>query len=207
MIGFLILKEQQRRALLLPILGLVACSMLLGLAQFASGEGSPLYWYSVSGRGQMIGLLANRNHQGALLALSLPLLRVWTLQAAAGGSARKLRNIVGLGAAALIVIYTLVLGSRAGMALAVVGLVGGFLVEPSLGGGRQITKRQRLVILLSVAAGVLAIFAMTLNADRAVSLARIVQNDDILETEGRIRALTTLFHIMQIGDTQRRKRV
>ncbi|WP_084384935.1 O-antigen ligase family protein [Novosphingobium naphthalenivorans] len=194
MVGFLLLNDRQRRALLLPILGLVAFSMLLGVAQFAGGETSSLYWYSVSGRGQLIGLLANRNHQGALLALTLPLLRVWVLQA--NHSARKLRGSIGLGAASLIVIYVLVLGSRAGMALAIVGLVGAFMVDPSLEASRQISKRQRLIIISSIAVGVIVLFAMTLNADRAVSIARLVQRDDILKTEPRIQALPTLFHIM-----------
>ncbi|MCJ2187467.1 O-antigen ligase family protein [Novosphingobium sp. 2638] len=196
MVGFLILNDQQRRALLWPILGFVAFSMLLGLVQYAGGASSSFYWYSVSGRGQPIGLFANRNHQGAFLTLALPLLRVWALQAQESSSARKLRNIIGISAAAFIFVYILVLGSRAAMGLTIIGLLGAFLVQPSYGSGRLMTKRQRILIVVSLLIGVLLLTLAALNADRAETIMRIVHNNNFLETEGRVRALPTLLHII-----------
>lgn len=191
--GFAALDDRQRRLLLWPILGLVAFSMVLGVAQIAGGETSPLYWYKVSGRGQLVGLLANRNHQGALLALALPLLRAWTLYPTRRFQTARARNIIGLSVAAIILLYVLVLGSRAGLALALVGLIAAFLVEPSIGAGR-LTTRQRYMIVGGLVVGLVAILAVALGTDRAVTIGRVA-NDD-LSVEGRLAALPTLLHII-----------
>jgi len=195
MIGFSRLDDRQRRLALIVLLGVIGFSMVLGVAQIASGGTSPLYWYRVSGRGQMIGLLANRNHQGALLALALPLLRAWSLFPATSPRAGRARNIVALSAGAVIVLYTLILGSRAGFALALVGVVGAFLVQPSL--GRRLSPRRRWMVAGGILLAVAVVLGLALLADRAVTLGRIT--DDDLSTEGRFAALPTLFHI--IGQT------
>lgn len=194
--GYAALDDRQRRALLWPLLGLIAFSMVLGLAQIAGGETSPLYWYRVSGRGQLIGLLANRNHQGALLALALPLLRAWTIFPARNRQAERTRIIIAIGAAAVIFLYVLVLGSRAGVLLTLLGLIAAFLVEPKLGGGR-LSSRQRWLIAGGVMLGIAGLLGLVVTADRAVTVGRIV--DDDLSTEGRLAALPTLLHM--IGQT------
>lgn len=194
MLGFTALDEQQRRVLLWPLIGIVAFSMLLGLAQIVGGDYSPLYWYKVSGHGQLIGLLANRNHQGALLALALPLIRAWTLFPRNDRKAAQARLFIGLAATAVIILYVLVLGSRAGVLLALVGLVAAFLIEPSFGKGR-LSPRTRWLIAGGVVAGIAALLILVLTADRAVSIGRLV--DDDLSTEGRLAALPTLLRIIQ----------
>jgi O-antigen ligase len=192
-IGFAALDDRQRRILLWPLLGIVAFSMVLGVAQIASGASSPLYWYRVSGRGQLIGLLANRNHQAALLALALPLLRAWTLFPVAHRQSARTRSIIGLAIAAAIVLYMLVLGSRAGLVLLLVGLVSAFLVEPTIGSGR-LSTRQRWIIAGGLVAGIAAILTITLSTNRAVAIGRVMGDD--LGSEGRLAALPTLLHIM-----------
>lgn len=194
LIGFAALNNGQRLALLWPVLGLVALSMVLGLAQIAGGGESPLYWYAVSGRGQLIGLLANRNHQGALLALALPLLRAWTLYPVASHNAGKTRAAIGLSVAALIILYALVLGSRAGLALTLVGLLAAFLVEPSFGAGRS-SPRRRWLILVGSAVGVAGLLALVSTADRGVSVGRILSTES-LTAEGRLAALPTLLDMI-----------
>lgn len=192
--GFAALDDRQRRLLLWPMLGIVAFSMILGVIQIASGETSPIYWYRVSGRGQLIGLLANRNHQGAMLACALPLLRAWTLFPAPNPQSQRVRTFIGMAAAAAILLYLLVLGSRAGLALGLIGLVAAFLVEPRLT-NRKLPARQRWMIILAVIVGLAALLGIALTADRAVSIGRIT--NDELSTEGRIAAMPTLFHIMK----------
>ncbi len=191
--GFASLTDRQRHMLLWPLLGLVAFSMVVGVIQIASGATSPLYWYRVSGRGQMIGLLANRNHQGALLALALPLLRAWTLLPASRRQTARTRNIIGLSVAAVIVLYILVLGSRAGFALMFVGLITGFLVAPFTG-FRKLSRRNRWLIAGGAVSGLVAVVAIALSADRAASISRVF--DDDLGTEGRLAALPTLWTII-----------
>lgn len=192
MTGYALLDRQKRHLLLLPLLGLVAVSMVLGVAQVASGGTSWLYWYKVSGHGQLIGLLANRNHQGAMLAMTLPLLRGWTLLPAPSAKAARTRMLLAVSAGVVIVLYTLVLGSRAGLALALFGIVAALFVEPRL--GVRFTSRQRWLIAAGVLAGIVMVVALAISADRAVSLGRIT--DDDLGTEGRLAALPTLMRII-----------
>lgn len=194
LIGFGILNEHQRKSLLLPLLGLIAVTMMLGVVQVVGGGYSPLYWYKVSGHGQLIGLLANRNHQGALLAVALPLIRAWTLQSSGHQKADQRRTYIGLAGSAVIFLYVLVLGSRAGVALTLVGLVTAFLLEPSFGKGR-LSKRTRWLITGCIAVGIAIVLGLATMADRAVSLGRLVSDD--LSTEGRIAAMPTLFHIIR----------
>jgi O-antigen ligase len=193
LIGFAALDDRQRRLLLWPLLGIIAFSMMLGVAQIASGTSSPLYWYRVSGRGQLIGLLANRNHQAALLALALPLLRAWTLSRVPHRRSDRTRSIIGLSVAAAIFLYMLVLGSRAGLVLLLIGLVSAFFVEPSIGSSR-LSPRQRWILAASLIVGIAAILTITLSTDRAVAIGRVM--DDDLGSEGRLAALPTLLHIM-----------
>ncbi|AJP74794.1 O-antigen ligase family protein [Sphingomonas hengshuiensis] len=196
MLGFLLLNERQRRLLLLPVLGTIAFSMLLGVAQIASGGSSMLYWYKISGHDQLIGLLANRNHQGAMLAMALPLIRAWTLFPTRSPQESRHRLLMGLAAAAVILLYILVLGSRAGLVLAVVGLVAALLVAPTLGATR-LSVRARWLAAGGFAVGIAAIVVLVLSMDRAVAIGRLV--DDDLSTEGRLAALPTLLRI--VGDT------
>lgn len=190
--GFVGLDDRQRRALIWPVLGLIGFSMLLGLAQILGGGTSPLYWYDVSGRGQLIGLLANRNHQGALLALALPLLRAWALRPSANRQIARTRNTTAMCAAAVIILYVLVLGSRAAVALTLVGMLAAFLIEPAFG---RLAPKTRWLILASFAAAATALLAIVLTADRAVSIGRIVGTQD-LQAEGRLAALPTLLHMI-----------
>lgn len=201
MTGFVALPERQRRGLLAPLLGLVGVSMLLGLCQVVDGQSSPLYWYNVSGRGQLIGLFANRNHQGALLGMALPLVRAWMLvPPTSDGRGRRLRTIVGTAVAAVVVLYALVLGSRAGLVLTLAGVVAAILVDPSIGDRRRPTAT-RWLAASAMLVGVVGLSILALSTDRAVSIDRIVSND--LSTEARLAALPTLMrivgHVLPLG--------
>ncbi len=48
-------------------------SLLLGMAQLAGGEHSPLRWHEFTNTTQAVGPFANRNHLASLVVLSLPL--------------------------------------------------------------------------------------------------------------------------------------
>jgi len=185
--------DRHRRLLLWPVLGLIAFSMLLGVCQIAGGNDSIFYWYKISGQGQLIGLLANRNHQGAMLAMALPLLRAWTLLPAKNHKESRLRLFIALTAAAVILLYVVVLGSRAGLALTLVGLVAAFLVAPTLGGGR-LSMWQRWLAVGGVTAAIAAVLALVTLTDRAVAIGRLA--DDDLSAEGRLAAMPTLLDIV-----------
>lgn len=194
LVGFAALSEARRQALIWPLLGLIGMSMVLGLAQTTGGSNSPLYWYEVSNVGEPIGLFANRNHQAAFLAIGLPLLRAWALMSAPDARARQIRARIALGAGALILVYLLVLGSRSGIVLALVGLAGAFLVEPKVV-SRRLSRGQGWLIPAGMIAGGLAIFAVVNFAGRNVAVERIMGND--VEADLRVAAMPTMLRIIE----------
>jgi O-antigen ligase len=120
-------------------------SIGLGLMQTVGGDDSPLYLYAFANRDSPVGLFANRNHQAALLVVSLPL-------AAAGASFARARGVPPLllwsilaGLFLVIIPCVIILKSRAGVAL----LVPALLV--SLGilwrGGGPVSGRRWLGVL------------------------------------------------------------
>lgn len=195
MLFYAALSPEARIRMLWTVLLLATASMALGILQFVGGEASGLYWHRVSGRGQLIGFFTNRNHQGALLGMTLPILRAWMMQPAASMRERNIRLYTGLGAMAVIIVYAFVLGSRAGLALTAMGLVAAFLVDPSLG-LRGWPKWQRWLLLGLICVAIATLVAVVLNADRAVSLGRISGVHELNE-EGRLRALPALLRILE----------
>lgn len=101
----------------------------LGILQVVGGEASPFYFYQRTNRGYLTGLFANRNHSAAFLAAMLPLIRAWLLGASSDYDRRSRRLL----AAAMLVLFTaciLLTGSRAGLLLLGVGMVGYYAVRP-----------------------------------------------------------------------------
>jgi O-antigen ligase len=156
-------KEDRFR--LLPVwLSVGAVSGILGLLQIASGPESSLYFYPVSSLGSAIGLLANRNHSAVFLASLYPLLAIFAVGgrgparagwrgAASGRSSARLGIAVGGGI--VILPMLLVVGSRAGLILGVIGLVSSLLLYRI-----SIPARQRKPLSPTMLAGAV-IFVVT----------------------------------------------
>lgn len=117
------LDEQRRKNLLPWIIGLTGLSAVLALIQLGTGRGSLVYLYRVTHEGAAVGLFANRNHQAALLAMTFPLLRLWTLQPVSSPNLQFVRNCAAAAIAMFLVPLILVTGSRAGLALGLAGMV------------------------------------------------------------------------------------
>lgn len=118
------------------VIVLVAVSGLIGLMQ-ASGLDISLY----SRTSDVSGLFSNRNHQGVLLTIVLPLLAVVTVVAARAGLAGRWAWIAACSIAAIIIPLVLITGSRAALgtgalAVAVIPLLG---LRSHVRGGRSRT--------------------------------------------------------------------
>ncbi|MES2755172.1 MAG: O-antigen ligase family protein [Pseudomonadota bacterium] len=98
-------------------------SGIIGLIQISSDS---LYFYSITNRGSAVGIFANRNHQAALLAATIPALAVVAAVAPVKLKAGARHLTIGLVALFLLPLL-LVTGSRAGLVLALVG-IGGAIV-------------------------------------------------------------------------------
>ena len=188
-------QPDKRPKVLLVILAVVALSMALGIAQVAGESTSLLYFYQLDGSDQLVGFFANRNHQAAMLAMSLPLIRVWVLLPKLDRFATgKSRPFIGGAAAAFVVMFILVLGSRAGLALGGIGLIGAFLVKPDLAAIR-LWSWKRWIIAGAAVCGLAAMFAIVSFADRSASVERIASMQTF-SREGRVEIMPVLLRIV-----------
>ena len=119
--------DRARRSVCLVILGAaILVSGIVGVAQI-SGDVDSLYLYRITNDHTAVGLMANRNHQALFIVCGFPI-----LAALAALTARE-KSVSGrstataaayLGAAAFFVPLILVTGSRAGLALMPISIVG-----------------------------------------------------------------------------------
>lgn len=192
LIGFAMIDDSWRHRALIAILAIVGFSMVLGLAQFASGVGSPLYWYNVKARHEMVGLFTNRNHQGALLAVAIVLVHAWAVFP--HKKVRRERIPIAILAGLLIAVYALVLGSRAGLILTAGAIAATFTMH-LLVHGQTLSRRQLSWLLAGAGIVALGAVAIVLGADRAESFNRLF-NQTSFETEGRLRAIPTMMQMV-----------
>jgi O-antigen ligase len=109
--------SSEERVLLLPVVLLLSgVSALVGLLQVVGDGDTSLYPSPITNLGSAVGLFANRNHQGTLLAAAVPMLAIAALSARAGW------RLGAVAAGILILPLILITGSRSGLILAVLGL-------------------------------------------------------------------------------------
>jgi hypothetical protein len=151
------------------ICAIIGGSALLGVAQIAGGPSSSLRYYELHGDGA-VGLFANRNHAGLLLALGLPALAPWfELQRGVGNAVVRVLFFVGV--AVILMIVLLLNGSRAGLTL---GLLGGLVAAAMLLWNRQNWPIRRLGRWSVAAAAVVILIGGTTVALRPTVLARFI---------------------------------
>jgi O-antigen ligase len=119
------LDPRQRRIVLPWLLGGMAASMLLGFLQLVQGR---LYLYEVTNLGSAVGFFANRNHNAALIAASLPLLACLATWPVHKPATRPVLWLVSGGTMVLALLAVFAIGSRWGLAVAAVGLLWALLV-------------------------------------------------------------------------------
>lgn len=116
--------REYRRYALVAIAVYALASVSLGVLQVIGGENSILYPYRISNAGEPIGLLANRNHQAALMAATIPVLLA--LSAQVNSKDRRLAiRMAAYFVVALMVMLAILSGSRTGTVLAIFSLLAG----------------------------------------------------------------------------------
>lgn len=188
-IGMAIRASQHQRLALL-VLGIGGLSAVLGLIQILSPASSGWYLHEVTNRGLPVGLFANRNHQAAMLACLLPML-AWLASRPGGTPARRRVGAILAGGAAIgLIPLILVCGSRAGIALALIGMAGAVWIVTSTDQTDtalvQRAKQRRRWAMLAVAGGVLTILAAAISLGRSRALDRLQAQD--LDGEFRLSA-------------------
>ncbi len=78
-IATLLLSYWERRLVSCLILGFGVLSVILGMAQLAGGQYSPLRFYQFTDTSEAVGFFANRNHFSAFLYCLLPIAAAWVV--------------------------------------------------------------------------------------------------------------------------------
>ena len=167
LLGLAALRRDQRQAVLWLMLVGACGSALLGLLQLVSPE-TP-YLYDITNLGAPVGLLANRNHQANLLAIAIPMialaLRLWPPH-----SRWRAGAAIAVVASSVLLLATLATGSRAGIGLMVMGIVGAFWLAPRYGATKSPKARG---LVLAVWALPIVAAGAAIAAGRALSIERL----------------------------------
>lgn len=159
LVGLARCTSRQRVGLLIVVVALAFASAVLGLAQLSQGEGSPLRWYWVTNTKSAVGFLANRNHQALLLAAALPALAAWACTPGLRRDRKRVRAGAAVATAAFFVLMLPTTGSRAGIVLMAVSLLGAVaIILPDLRGALGAMRPSRRRRALGAAAAALVAF-------------------------------------------------
>jgi hypothetical protein len=199
-VAALYLGGRQRKWLARAMVAIAGLSAVVGLIQVAAG-GSVLRLYHVTSEDAPVGLLANRNHQAALLACALPLVGALAgLKRRKGGDART-SLVLTLGLAAVLILAEISTGSRMGLVLCAMGVLGGLWAYRTAS-RRLLPARPGLPLRLAVAGGALVLLAgVALAAARSGAIERLIHTDRASETRAAMvePLMTTAQAFMPFG--------
>ncbi|WP_370178116.1 O-antigen ligase family protein [Alteriqipengyuania sp.] len=177
---------ERQRVLLYVILGATALATVIGIVQAGSGFSRSLFLYRVTSTGAPAGLFANRNHFAALLCIAIPALAL--IASRAREPRKNLVRALCAGGALMAIFMIFAAGSRAGLAMAFVGLLGGWAVWEAR--PEQIRRRKSGPTWVLPAAGtafsLLVVAFLAVIFGRADALERISTSD--VAEENRLRA-------------------
>lgn len=188
------------RRLALLVLTMGGLSALLGMIQIVSPASSGWYLHDVANHGLPVGLFANRNHQAAMLACLLPML-AWLAQRSGGTVARRRAGAFLAGGAGIgLIPLILVCGSRAGVALALVGMAGAaWIIASAPSPGRSMHARRagtrRQAILLAVGGAALVTLVAAIALGRSLALERLQAQE--LDGEFRLSAWRAIWTMVR----------
>ena len=175
------------------IAGGIASAFLAFFQLFGTPNGI-LYPYSIRLQGpEAVGFFANRNHQALLIAAMFPLLAAYAARQGVSVRLDKRRFIVALVLGAFLIPLLIVTGSRAGLAVGIVGLISTPFIF--MRGARVRRSDKSLSMwwkLLAGATAVLAIGGLSIATNRSIaiqrSLASLTEDDQRYESWADIAA-------------------
>lgn len=186
-------REQIRALRLVLIIGLISGG--LGLLQLLGSPNGLLYFYDITNEGSAVGLFANRNHQAVLLASLFPLLAMHMSLSDNSRGRLQLNWVVSIAAAAVIAPLILVIGSRNGLFLGVVGLVLALWVFERKDNRSASKEAGRLTKYApwAIVGGLLLLSLATVLLSRGEAFQRLVDLD--ASEDLRVQALPTIWQI------------
>lgn len=177
---------------MVPLLvAMVGLSSVVAALQFAGGGlNNPLINERL---GFASGLLANRNHQALFLAIGVAAAMQW-------GAVRpfiQIRAVAAGAVAAWFVLMILATGSRAGLMLGLVALLGGsaLVLSAARRAGARVPRRTALLFGVLAVVGLAGIVSVSLYAGRSESITRL--NEAVIGEDMRVRALPVVLDMMR----------
>jgi len=194
---YAILNDRHRKFLPVIFLVVAGISAFWALLQIIGPDRGPLYLYNVTNNGNAVGLFANRNHHGVFLACAI-LLSFWYI---ADNQMMKrpapLNISLAFGLVIFLVPMIFVVGSRAGLGIALLALIlGGMMVlrgwldrsDGAAGdsrskkvGGRQTSGNilSRNWMIIGAIGSLLLLIVFTILGSRSVAFDRLFEQDEI----------------------------
>jgi O-antigen ligase len=174
------LDRKDHLKLLLLIIGLCLLSGLVGVLQ-ASGQDIRLYQVSSANA----GLFANRNHQGVMLALLLPMLFTMARNAHRITPEPRAIRLVTLALFLAVIPLVMITGSRAGLALSITSIlfVAVMWLQGKSGAKRSARLLPRSVTFAIGGALIAAMTWLTVFLSRDVAISRLANNEEGLRVD------------------------
>jgi hypothetical protein len=186
--------------MLTVLLVAVACNLVLGVFQIVGGPMSLAYTYNDKSPGLLVGVFTNRNHEAALLACVMPMTVVWLQSPYSPDLGTKIKRRMRLvGSVALVLLSTsalLLTGSRAGLAVALLGaLLALGIARVSFGSILRSVPRPFLFVLGTVP--VIAVVGLFALQGRALSVTRMFDANAV-GNDLRFVMLPTVLHLVHL---------
>jgi hypothetical protein len=197
-VAALYLGGRQRIWLARGMVAIAALSAVVGLIQVAAG-GSALRLYHVTSEDAPVGLLANRNHQAALLSCALPLLGALAGLRRREESDPRTGLVLTLGLAAMLILAEISTGSRMGLVLCILGVLGGLWAYRTA--GRRLLPRSPALRLALAGGAAVLLAGVALAAVRSGAIERLAHTDRVSETRAAMiePLMTTAQAFMPLG--------
>lgn len=187
-----------------------------GFAQLIGGPDSVFYHYRVHTEARPIGLFANRNHQAMFLAVTLFFAAMMVQSQTKANSRRTLWLTLLLGYVSIVVVFAFILGSRGGLLLVALAIVGAASIlatsrdwrsdvrsRASAGSARatlvsyaRVLRRPWAVVLAGML-GLLALGGLVITMNRGEAFDRLLSGGD---AERFNRSETFPFVVELLGD-------
>lgn len=170
------LSARNLHRLIMPLIIIVLLSGILGILQVAGDPKGPLYLYRITNEGASVGLLANRNHQAFLMLTMFPLLAYFAAMPPKSEESFKIRMLVAVVGALMLIPLILVTGSRMGLLLMLLVAPATALIytRPEMPVRKRRTERKSYVAPAALAVGVILMTMVTALASRAEALQRLL---------------------------------
>jgi hypothetical protein len=183
------------RVILWLLVAMIVLTGIVGLIQLTT-QASWLFPYRITNTGEAVGLFANRNHQAVFLVTIFPILATTFVVETSRHEFNKTVPVILMAIALFLVPLILATGSRAGLALTIVGVLGAALIVWRRNAERRTSKRtirfkgRRSGIWLASGAIAALLVAVTIYYSRGAAIIRLYELD--VAGDKRIQAFSTM---------------